>query len=351
MPSANRLTELVGEAYGFDGLEEFRSGILEVLNRAVPSIWVSYNEVGSDPERTFALSLPPGPPEAMVAFARHAHENPLIVEYMRTGDGRPRRISDVMSSDRFHELAIYRECYRPLGVESQVALTLPARPPLLLGLALSRGAEDYSDAEMELLGLARPHLIQAYRNAELATAREATIAALERGLESLSRHIVVLDAHGRVEFATDSARELLGHPGGGRNAMPAGVREWLADARVRRGAAEPLVLQADSTTALLRLLPGASGDTRDVLVLEGGTGELSVAALRDLGLTERESQALRWVALGRSAEQAADEMGVARRTLDKHLQNVYAKLGVSSVAQAAATAWAAVGIGFDAWPF
>jgi hypothetical protein len=39
--STRQLLELVGEAYGFEGLDEFRPGILEVLNRAVPSPWVS----------------------------------------------------------------------------------------------------------------------------------------------------------------------------------------------------------------------------------------------------------------------------------------------------------------------
>lgn len=33
-----------------------------------------------------------------------------------------------------------------MGVESQIAFTLPARPPMVLGIALSRGEEDFSDA-------------------------------------------------------------------------------------------------------------------------------------------------------------------------------------------------------------
>jgi DNA-binding CsgD family transcriptional regulator len=37
-------------------------------------------------------------------------------------------------------------------------------------------------------------------------------------------------------------------------------------------------------------------------------------------------------------------MGIARRTLDKHLQHVYAKLGVPGASEASATAWAAVGV-------
>jgi DNA-binding CsgD family transcriptional regulator len=37
-------------------------------------------------------------------------------------------------------------------------------------------------------------------------------------------------------------------------------------------------------------------------------------------------------------------MKIAPRTVEKHLHHVYAKLGVRSLSQAAATAWAAVGV-------
>jgi hypothetical protein len=115
--------------------------------------------------------LPPGPEELLSVFARLSHQNPILADYRRTGDGRPRRISDLIDQAGFRRLELYRECYRLLGVESQISFTLPARPPMVLGIALSRGEEDFSDAEAELLGLARPYLIQAYRNAELSSHR------------------------------------------------------------------------------------------------------------------------------------------------------------------------------------
>ena len=48
------------------------------------------------------------------------------------------------------------------------------------------------------------------------------------------------------------------------------------------------------------------------------------------GLTDRESEVLRWVAAGKSDSQIGTILGVSPRTVQKHLQNVYDKLGVES---------------------
>lgn len=336
------LLELVGEAYSFEDLTQFRSGVLHLLNRVVPSDWVAYNEIASD--ETFAVTIPEADASLLPIFTTYAHENPLISRFQRTGDGRPYRISDMIDQKTFHATALYKEFYRHMRIESQVAFSLPSRPQLLVGLALTREHEDYSDREVQLLALARPHLMQAYRNAELWGARAAMVAALEGGLDTLGRHVVVIDSHGRMEFATDGARRLLGDPSAAGRGLPAEVRAWISEHRGTRPAAEPFVLDRAGGSVLVRLLPGRRDDQREVVLLEGGAGQLSVAALRGLGLTARQADTLRRVALGHSPSRAAGQMGIARRTVDKHLQHIYAKLGVCSLSQAAATAWAAVGI-------
>jgi DNA-binding CsgD family transcriptional regulator len=307
---------------------------------------VSFNEVDSDPNRTVVLVVPEVPEELLPTFARLAHENPLLAGIRRSGDGRPLRFSDVIDRAALHRLALYREFYRLVGVETQVAFTLPSRPPLVLGIALCRGVQDYSTEEVRFLTHARPHLIQAYRNAELSSARAAALSALEGGLDSLGHHLVLLDPRGRIELATAGARRLLAELEVTGEALPAELRAWLAERRSsRRGAAAPLVLRTRGGSMLVRVLPARSGERRSILLLEGGTGELSVGALQGLGLTKRQAETLRWISLGESAADTARLMGVAPRTVDKHLQNVYATLGVSSLAEASATAWAAVGLG------
>jgi len=71
---------------------------------------------------------------------------------------------------------------------------------------------------------------------------------------------------------------------------------------------------------------------------------LTVPALEGLGLTRRQAEALRWVALGRRGPAIAKAMGISPRTVEKHLQGAYLKLGAKGASEAAATAWAAVGV-------
>jgi DNA-binding CsgD family transcriptional regulator len=242
------LLELVGELQGVLELGEFRDTLIAALRRTVPSDWVSLNGLGPEPGDVWFVAVPRAPAAMIEPFQRLAHQNPLVRRYLRTRDGRAYRFSDVVSQAELHALDLYREVYVPLGVEHQIALTLPSRPGHVLGIALSRGARDYSDAERDLLNRARPYLIQAYRN----------VLAFTELREAVARH--------------------------------------APDTVVQR-------LQRD-------------------------------------GLTAREAQVLRVVALGRSNQATADELGLSVRTVHKHLEHAFRKLGVGTRSEAAARVWA-----------
>jgi DNA-binding CsgD family transcriptional regulator len=47
-------------------------------------------------------------------------------------------------------------------------------------------------------------------------------------------------------------------------------------------------------------------------------------------LTAREAEVLRWVAAGKSDAQIGAILRISARTVQKHLQNIYDKLGVES---------------------
>lgn len=52
-------------------------------------------------------------------------------------------------------------------------------------------------------------------------------------------------------------------------------------------------------------------------------------------LTARESEVLRWIACGKTDRQIAAILGISARTVQKHLQNLYPKLGVETRTAAA----------------
>src|SRR5438067_9184942 len=56
---------------------------------------------------------------------------------------------------------------------------------------------------------------------------------------------------------------------------------------------------------------------------------------RPAGLTDRQLEVLRLVAQGLSNPQIADRLVISRRTAEHHVQDVYARIGVSSRAAAA----------------
>jgi DNA-binding CsgD family transcriptional regulator len=171
----DRLLELIGDTIGLLELEEFRDGLMVALRNAVPADWVTISDVGPDPDTIMEIIDPPFPAALQQNFRRLYLQNPLVDHFIRTRDGRALRFSDVTTVERLHALEIYAEVYRPVGIEHQIAITLPPAPDRILGVVLSRGSRDFTDTERDLLNAARPFLIQAYRNAlryrELLVAR------------------------------------------------------------------------------------------------------------------------------------------------------------------------------------
>ena len=64
--------------------------------------------------------------------------------------------------------------------------------------------------------------------------------------------------------------------------------------------------------------------------------------LESLGLTPREAEALAWVAQGKSNNSIGAILGISPRTVQKHLERTFTKLGVESRTAAAAQALAVV---------
>jgi DNA-binding CsgD family transcriptional regulator len=129
------------------------------------------------------------------------------------------------------------------------------------------------------------------------------------------------------------------------------VRHRLAQALLSApgGAEQP---ERDRATELLRLAHAAADHLgarplADAVSLLAQRARLTLTAasapdrgdpVRSLGLTGRERDVLRLVALGRTNRQIAEELFISPKTASVHVSNILAKLGVSGRGEAAAVA-------------
>ena len=272
-------------------------------------------------------------------------EHPLITHYQQTRDGRAFKISDYLTQSQFHRLGLYNELYRRVDVEYQMAFALPTPPPLIIGIALNRGRRDFSERDRLLLNLLPPHLVQAYRNAEVVTQIQQELATVRQAMEALDLGVIVLGRGGRVRLMTPRARQWLAayfkSPARGAERLPEDLSRWVRQQETLLAAAEdvpqprqPLVVEQQGKRLVVRLLtePGQS-----LLLLEEEMA-LQPVSFERFGLTRREAEVLVWVTEGKTDWEIGVILGLSPRTVQKHLEHIYAKLGVEN--RTTAVAWA-----------
>jgi DNA-binding CsgD family transcriptional regulator len=99
---------------------------------------------------------------------------------------------------------------------------------------------------------------------------------------------------------------------------------------------EPLIVNRGDQRLVVRMFP----DSDQVLLhVSEQTPRLRLNALHALGLTKREAEVLAWVAGGKTNRDVAAILNVSPRTVKKHLEHIFQKLGVESRMGAAVRVW------------
>ncbi|NDY89642.1 response regulator transcription factor [Ideonella livida] len=159
--------------------------------------------------------------------------------------------------------------------------------------------------------------------------------------------VVVRERDGRRLWQTALARRLLESyfPGVPEVTTPAEVAAWIARESLRRRAgAEPQSLTvargANRLSLALHRLPDGSSEGEWLVVLREASEAalLEALALAFPVLTAREAEVLHWVIQGKTNRDIGDILGTSPRTVHKHLEHVFEKLGVTSRTAAAAMA-------------
>ena len=129
-----------------------------------------------------------------------------------------------------------------------------------------------------------------------------------------------LEADDRVAFATTAARELFErYFGEAKVQLPDALASWVGERR-RDGTGEPLRIDARDRSLVVEFVDGA-------LLLE--------ERRRMPRLTPREREILDLVDEGRTNAEIAELLWVSPGTVRRHLENIFAKLGVHTRTAAA----------------
>lgn len=275
--------------------------------------------------------------DAPEILGRFAAQIPMHAHWNR-GDGQALKISDFLSPRAYKQKEIYNEFYRPMRIPHTIGIALPVTPQCLVTIGSHRGGRDFTERERTALNMIQPHILQAYANAEAVTQMQAEVARLTHAVEHLPQGLVSVDARGGIPWASDRGRELLGHYVSDRKRshrrLPDLLVRWiqsskeqLAHADEQPGGIAPLVIGHGSRRLRVRLVPEGE---RCLLFLEEDSAELSAEHLAHLGLSRRETEILGWLARGKSNPEIASILSLSVRTIHKHVEHIYVKLGVEN---------------------
>ena len=343
------------------GLAEFARAGVQALPSLVASevTTLSVCDLGSGHRTVFGTPGSALSAQDKACFDHFFSDHPLVRYHAELHGQGAHRISDSLPFSRFRETPLYNEYYRRIGIDHVIALPIHVDARTLVSFVLNRRGRDFSDRERNALDLLREHLAQLYRQSQ----------ALERAQAALKDLNLLFDQTGSAWMRLGPQRELLAasalalswvaryagaapRPG---QRLPAALDRWLAQA-TRGGAAfgagkaplvtrDELVLARGGDRLRVQVLtlsahePAQEGDS--FVILQEQPSLAAPAQFTTLPLTPREREVMQWLAAGKTDRDIAAVLGCSHRTVQKHLERIYTKLGVETRTAAVMRALAA----------
>jgi DNA-binding CsgD family transcriptional regulator len=358
--------EFVHDLYDHRGLEDFPDRTAGALLKVVSADRVVYGEFDVERQMAQLAMQPPVVKDhdgtvdgmhngALSGLERAFGTHPLYQFFLQTGDGHPQKATQVMTRRRFERYVRSDEFVRQLGAHYQMGLFFAAGPTTVTVLLLIRRQHDFTGRERALLNRIYPHIVQAFRNTASLRRLCRDVDELVALLEGPTSGVIVLAADGRVKRWSEQAKGWIAQYC--RTSFPAEtdrLPECFADWYRRQLAQvaqetllpsrDPLVVDKNGRQLTVQLIPDHFRDEH-LLLLNEKRGDASWSALGAYGLTPRESEVLAWVAKGKTNAEVGAILQLSGRTVQKHLEHIYSKLGVETRTTATVRALKVLGIG------
>lgn len=323
------LDHLLPDLYRLRDIAELPRVMLELVSTVIPNVFATCNRMDLRSGTVTAAYYPeewqPRMEAIMPQMHPHVHTHPIYRHVFDTGDGSARFVADFVEEDEWRQ-GPFARALAPLGVEECLIFCLQTSRQELVFIALNRAARTFTEAERAIANALRPHFIAAYENAIVFTESQALAALTAHAISSPPNGFVLDDGAGHVLYMSVAASELLDRffPRSvtWKTELPPPVRHWLAQQN-----AGPLQIEHSGATLTVRA--ASSGPASRVIYLkQAAAGPASSDHLRTFGLTPRETEVLHWLTEGKSNPEIGTILAISSRTVAKHLQAIFEKLGV-----------------------
>jgi DNA-binding CsgD family transcriptional regulator len=281
----------------------------------------------------------------------HAAGHPFVAHCRRSRSAGAFRLGDLAPREDFLRSDLYSNLYRFLGIEHQLVMLIASPDARWRVVALNRRSHDFLEEERAALEFLWPHITLAQRNLGRAE-RSRSPRIVETGGEETSA-VIVITGTGTVTLCSEQARlwlaEYFDAVFVARGVtLPEPVMQWARKRiasesegkRLRSVRRDPLVVSRGDHCLVADLIVD-HGKQQHLVRLEKMSLNAPPRSLEALGLTPREAEVLTWVAQGKTNREVGMILESSARTVQKHLEHVFEKLGVESRTAAILKAWQA----------
>jgi DNA-binding CsgD family transcriptional regulator len=317
----------LGDAAACESTHEMVAAVMPPMQALFSAELVIFDLLDEQMQQLGFQLCPPQPPELIARahppFVAHFHEHPFKHDWVQTvGRGRVSVLSDRISNRKFRRTAFFNEAFIHLRGKNQLMIGGQIEDSRYWNFSCLRLGSDFSPRDREIARYLQPPLARLF--SQLARRDRASHAI--SALANANAAYLVVDPQGRLLEVSQQARVLLTQSGRDHRPMIAAHVAGAPGAGISTasfGELQALVYRAATNgQAFVMLQPSLR------------------PALTDAHqLTRRETEIFQWLSQGKTNREIAAILGLSTRTVEKHCERLFTKLGVENRVAAAQLAW------------
>lgn len=343
-PVVERLTDHAVALHEARTFEQLSGIVVDALGELVPCDWATLSfmpSIGPSPTspRLWVSRADADWESALQRTESNYEDDPVYSGRLRLQVNSAAVYSGVRAGAAFTNSRLYNEAWRPLRARQLLAFYSPGcmAYDVLCGRS---GGRKFTEQEREVVHTLGRHVDAA--TTRLVNAGSGTLSLRGDQVRVSTARWLVCDRAGKILRAMSDARTWMhrctsGDAPGGDAPGACIPAAWLAalQHRLQGRPVEPLRYRSDGHSIAVYLAPirGTPDECTAYIVVDRLPAD-PLAGLLALGLTRREADVLHWASEGKTGPEIGIILGISALTAKKHMENVLAKLDVTSRAAA-----------------